>query len=76
MTIPLERRRAFEWAGELLKNLTIERNDRELWGAPIPEALREQAKRILRHYPSEAEIIAATEMDDVVVSEWISKDDH
>ncbi|RYH70847.1 MAG: hypothetical protein EON54_01250 [Alcaligenaceae bacterium] len=74
MTVPYERRRALEWAGEALRDMRSERKDAELWGAPIPDKLRELATRILRHYPTPEQLGAATEMDDVPVSGWIASE--
>lgn len=72
MTLPYERRRALEWAGEALRAIQSESKDMEQWGAPIPEKLRELALRILRHYPTQQQIDAAIAMDDVPVNSWIS----
>lgn len=72
MTTPYERRQALEWAGEALRLLRSESKDLELWGAPVPERLRELATHVLRHYPTPQQIEAATEMDDVPVSGWIA----
>ncbi|MBU1357605.1 MAG: hypothetical protein KKC79_12775 [Gammaproteobacteria bacterium] len=75
MTLPYERRRALEWAGEALRTIRSESKDIEQWGGPVPEKLRILATRILRHYPTPQEINAATAMEDVPVSGWIA-DDH
>ncbi|WP_374684717.1 BPSL0761 family protein [Variovorax sp. ZS18.2.2] len=72
MTLPYERRRALQWAGETLRDLRSPHKDVELWGAPVPEKLRQLAIRILRHYPEPWQIAAATRMDDVAVSDWIA----
>ena len=74
MTLAYERRRALEWAGQTLRELRQESKDMELWGAPVPEKLREVATRILRHYPEPWQIEAATEMDDQAVCSWIAKE--
>lgn len=74
MTLPYERRRALEWAGEMLRDLRMAGKDEENWGGPVPEKLRDLAKRILRHYPEPSQIAAATLMDDVAVSHWISEE--
>ncbi len=48
MTTPSERTRALRWAGELLS---------EMQNSPdIPDGFRQQAERILRHYPSTNDI--------------------
>lgn len=72
MTTPYERRRALEWAGETLRAIRSESKGQELWGAPIPERLRELATQILRHYPTPQQIEAATAMEDVPVCGWIA----
>lgn len=48
MTMPDERARALRWAGEFLREVQV--------CEQIPKDLREQASRILRHYPSGREI--------------------
>lgn len=74
MTLPYERRRAIEWAGETLRDLRSPRKDLQLWGGPVPEKLRQMADRILRHYPEPWQIDEAVEMDDLPVSDWIGKE--
>lgn len=74
MTVLSERRRALEWSGEALRDMRSDRNDIELFGAPVPAKLRELADRIFRHYSSPEQILAATEMDDVPVSGWIASE--
>lgn len=74
MTLPYERRRAIEWAGEALRDLRSPGKDLQLWGGPVPEKLRQLAERILRHYPEPWQIDAAVELDDVAVSDWIAKE--
>ncbi|RYH53081.1 MAG: hypothetical protein EON54_13985 [Alcaligenaceae bacterium] len=74
MTLPYERRRALEWAGEALRTIRSESKDIEQWGAPVPEKLRDLATRILRHYPTPQQIDAATAMEDVPVSGWIASE--
>jgi len=46
--MPDERARALRWAGEFLREVQA--------CEQIPKDLREQARRILRHYPSGREI--------------------
>ena len=60
MTIGYERRRALEFAGELLRELAFqpERHE-ELWGGQVPPKLRDVARHILRHYPEPWQIEAA-----------------
>lgn len=48
MTMPNERTRALRWAGEFLKEISQ--------SADCPEAFRLEARKILRHYPSPADI--------------------
>ncbi|RYH66097.1 MAG: hypothetical protein EON54_05200 [Alcaligenaceae bacterium] len=72
MTLPYERRRALEWTGEALRSMRSESKAMELWGAPVPDKLRDLAARILRHYPTPQQIEAATAMDDLPVSGWIA----
>ncbi|WP_156481008.1 BPSL0761 family protein [Variovorax sp. PAMC 28711] len=72
MTVPYERRRAIEWAGQALRDMRSETKDATLWGAAVPEKLRQLATQILRHYPTPEQIDAATGMDDVPVSGWIA----
>ena len=74
MTLPYERRRALEWAGETLRELRSEARDIELWGAPIPNKLRELATQVLRHYPTPQQIEAAIAMDDLPISGWIARE--
>ncbi|RYH69200.1 MAG: hypothetical protein EON54_02645 [Alcaligenaceae bacterium] len=74
MTLPYERRRALEWAGELLRDLRSPHKDHQMWDGSVPEKLRLAALRILRHYPEPWQIDAAVEMDDVPVDGWIAKD--
>lgn len=74
MTLPYERRRAIQWAGEILRELRSEHRDIELWGVPIPDKLREVAARVLRHYPTPEQIEAAIEMDDLPVCDWIARE--
>ena len=71
MTRPYERRRAIEWAGEMLRDIQMASKDEANWGGPVPEKLRALAVRILRHYPQPSQIKAAATMDAVPVSDWI-----
>ncbi|SCK54355.1 hypothetical protein VAR608DRAFT_5547 [Variovorax sp. HW608] len=74
MTVGYERRRALEWAGELLRDLAFQPEKHEaLWGGPIPPKLKLLAHRILRHYPEPWQLDAAVESDDPVCW-WISKE--
>jgi hypothetical protein len=59
MTMPDERTRALVWAGELLRELT--RHDLM---PDVPENVREQARRVLRHYPMPSEIVSLALRDE------------
>ena len=60
MTLPYERRRALEWAGETMRELAFQPDrDEELWGGPVPPRSRQMAERILRHYPEPWQLAAA-----------------
>jgi hypothetical protein len=48
MTMPNERTRALRWAGEFLHDMAS--------SPAVSDALRQEAKCILRHYPSAQEI--------------------
>jgi hypothetical protein len=48
MTMPSERARALRWAGEFLRDAVASKE--------VPAQLREQARGILRHYPSSDDI--------------------
>ena len=73
VTLPFERRRSLEWAGETLRDLRSSAKDLELWGGPVPPKLRQMAIVILRHYPTPQQIDLATRVDDKI-SDWISKE--
>lgn len=73
MTLPYERRRSLQWAGEMLRDMRSHK-DLELWGGPIPDKLRQLAIQILRHYPEPWQIAAAVKMRDVAVSDWIAEE--
>ncbi len=47
MTLPDERYRALKWAEQLLKDLQIPSKTPR-----VPRAVRQQARSVLRHYPS------------------------
>lgn len=57
MTTPTERTRALVWAGDFLEEL------RNAEPGTVPDALREQANRILRHYPATMEIEQMARME-------------
>jgi hypothetical protein len=74
MTLPYERRRALEWAGDLLREIRQESGEIERWGAPLPPKLRESALRILRHYPEPWQIKDATQMTETPVCNWVAEE--
>lgn len=72
MTMAYERRRAIEWAGELLFDLARHTNEgARLCEGSVPPLLAEQALRILRHYPEPWQIKAAVNNDEPL-NWWIS----
>ena len=74
MTLPYERRRAMEWAGETLRELAFQsEKEEEHWGGPVPPKLQELAKRILRHYPEPWQIASAVQSSKPLNS-WISEE--
>jgi hypothetical protein len=74
MTMAHERRRALEWAGELLRELAFQpTKHEELWGGQVPPKLRDAARHILRHYPEPWQIEAAV-MDVEPLCWWISEE--
>ncbi|MDN8615249.1 BPSL0761 family protein [Variovorax ginsengisoli] len=72
MTMPYERRRALDFAGELMRELAFKPDrHQELWGGSVPLKLRQVAKHILRHYPEPWQIEAAIKNDERI-GWWIS----
>lgn len=72
MTMPYERRRALEWAGELMRELAFQpEKHKELWGGKVPPKLRDVARHILRHYPEPWQLDAAVNSNDPTCW-WIS----
>ena len=55
MTLPDERYRAVKWAEGFLKRLAGEGFDR------VPKAVRDEARSILRHYPSDYDMNRAAQ---------------
>ena len=55
MTLPDERYRAVKWAGEFLQRLAGGDIPR------VPKAVRQEARNILRHYPSSWDLHRAAE---------------
>jgi hypothetical protein len=66
MTIPMERTRALRWAGEFLRDMAS--------SPEVSDALRQEAKRILRHYPSAQEIQHAA-FTSGVQRPWLAPED-
>ncbi len=70
MTMPDERARALRWAGEFL--LKVQRGDE------FSEAIKREAKVILRHYPRDFEIKWQAEFDAgrsrTVIDQWLGPD--
>ena len=74
MTMAHERRRALEWAGELLRELALQpEKQEELWGGQVPLKLQHVARHILRHYPEHWQIEAAV-MNDEPLRWWIGQE--
>ena len=75
MTMPHERLRALQWAGELLRELAHDRSKHQaLWGGEVPQELRRQALVILRHYPAEHELLSAAKRENPPWPNWIGLD--
>ncbi len=72
MTMPDERTRALRWAGEFL--LKVQRGDE------FSEAIKREAKVILRHYPRDFEIKWQAEFDagraKHVGEQWLGPEHH
>ena len=67
MTMPDERTRALRWAGEFL--LKVQRGDE------FSDAIKHEAKVILRHYPRDFEIKLQAKFDakrsKTVIDQWL-----
>ena len=75
MTMPHERLRALQWAGELLRELAYERSKHQaLWGGQVPQELRRQALVILRHYPEDRELLHVAKWECPPWPKWIGLD--
>ena len=75
MTMPHERLRALQWAGELLRELARDRGkDLDRWGGPVPQELRRQALVVLRHYPEDHELLSAAKWECHPWPNWIGLD--
>ena len=75
MTMPHERLRALQWAGELLRELVYCHSKHQtLWGGEVPLELRRQAMVILRHYPEDRELLQAANWDCPPWPNWIGLD--
>lgn len=72
MTMPDERTRALRWAGEFL--LKVQRGDE------FSEAIKREAKVILRHYPRDFEIKLQAELDAkrsrTVIDQWLGPEEE
>ena len=72
MTMPDERTRALRWAGEFL--LKVQR------GEEFSEAIKREAKVILRHYPRDFEIKLQAELEPVrsktVIDLWLGPEEE
>ena len=74
MTMPHERLRALQWAGELLRELAHGQSKQVLWGADVPQELRRQALIILRHYPENHELLNVARWECHPWPKWIGLD--
>ena len=69
MTLPYERRNAIKWAREFLYSLL-----RRDVTPRVPMRIREQARSVLKHYPSDFDMDRAGEnFDDIFGKEEIKK---
>lgn len=67
MTMPNERTRAVIWAREFLGRLMSPYGD-GIKG--VPKAVREEARRVLRHFPCPSELGVEDNFDPAVVEEY------
>ena len=75
MTMPHERLRALQWAGELLRELAYDQSKHQaLWGGQVPPKLRRQAVVILRHYPEDRELLKVAKWECPPWPKWIGLD--
>ena len=75
MTMPHERLRALQWAGELLRELAYDQSKHQaLWGGEVPPELRRQAVVILRHYPENHELLNVAKWECRPWPKWIGLD--
>ena len=75
MTMPHERLRALQWAGELLRELVYDDSKHQaLWGGEVPKELRRQAMVVLRHYPEDRELLRAAKWENPPWPNWIGLD--
>jgi hypothetical protein len=65
MTMPVERTRALIWARELFEELL----DSDL-NPHVPKNIRDQARCVLRHYPSRSEIESLAKRDENNTIGW------
>ncbi len=59
MTVPIERTNAVVWTGQFLQDLLDPKKTPR-----VPKQIRQQALRLLRHYPSEFEMQVIAERED------------
>lgn len=59
MTVPIERTNAVLWTGEFLTDLIDPKKTPR-----VPKAIRERARRLLRHYPSKLDMDMIAEKED------------
>ena len=75
MTMPHERLRALQWAGEMLRELAYDQSKHQaLWGGEVPPELRRQAVVILRHYPEDRELLNVAKRECPPWPKWIGLD--
>ena len=75
MTMPHERLHALQWAGELLREIAHDSDKhQELWGGKVPPELVKQASHILRHYPSDHELLAEARWTRAPLRRWLELD--
>ncbi len=60
MTVPIERTNAVVWTGQFLQDLLDPKKTPR-----VPKQIRQQALRLLRHYPSEFEMQVIAEREDL-----------
>ena len=75
MTMPHERLRALQWAGELLRELAYDQSKHQtLWVGQVPQELRRRALVVLRHYPEDHELLNVAKWECPPWPKWIGLD--